>query len=136
MSRICNYLLWLALLLPALSLQAQELRHNAQYPDDPAFAPVPDSLKGLILKGEFNDSKIYPETRREWQVYVPVQYDGVTPACLLVGLDGILFNATTVLDNLIATGQMPVTIGVFVQPGVSYDAEGNVVSTTQPTVRK
>ena len=92
---------------------AQELRHNAQYPDDPASVPVADSLKGLILKGEFSDSKIYPQTRREWQVYVPVQYDGSTPACLLVGLDGTLFNATTVLDNLIACGQMPVTIGVL-----------------------
>ena len=127
MSRICKYLLCLALLMPAFSLPAQEMRHNAQYPDDPAFAPVPDSLKGLILTGEFNDSKIYPQTRREWKVYVPVQYDGVTPACLLVGLDGILFNATTVLDNLIATGQMPVTIGVFVQPGISYDEDGQVV---------
>ena len=109
------------------SANAQELRHNAQYPADPAFEPVADSLKGLILKGEWNESKVYPTTKREWQVYVPVQYDGVTPACLLVGLDGILFNATTVLDNLIASGEMPVTIGVFVQPGVSYDAEGNVL---------
>ena len=113
--------------LLALPAGAQELRHNAQYPDDPAFVPVADSLKGLILSGEFNDSKIYPATRREWKVYVPVQYDGTTPACLLVGLDGILFNATTVLDNLIASGEMPVTIGVFVQPGVSYDADGNVL---------
>ncbi|MGX8708291.1 MAG: hypothetical protein ACSW72_06010, partial [Bacteroidales bacterium] len=48
---------------------AQELRHNAQYPDDPAFVPVADSLKGVILSGEFNDSAIYPETRREWKVY-------------------------------------------------------------------
>lgn len=112
------------ILLPA---GAQEMRHNAQYPDDPAFSPVPDSLKGLIIKGEWNESKIYPATKREWQVYVPVQYDGVTPACLLVGLDGILFNATTVLDYLIARGEMPVTIGVFVQPGVSYDAEGKVL---------
>ena len=111
----------------SFTARAQELRHNAQYPDDPAFGAVADSLKGLIIKGEFSDSKIYPETRREWQVYVPVQYDGVTPACLLVGLDGILFNATTVLDNLIASGEMPVTIGVFVQPGVSYDADGSVL---------
>lgn len=127
MSKIYRWFLCLALLLPALFLQAQELRHNAQYPDDPAFAPVADSLKGLVLSTEFNDSRIYPETRRQVQVYVPVQYDGLTPACLLVGLDGILFNATTVMDNLIACGQMPVTIGVFVQPGVSYDADGNVV---------
>ena len=127
MVKIYRYFLPLAFLLTALTLPAQELRHNAQYPDDPAFVPVADSLKGLILQGEFNDSKIYPETRRTWQVYVPVQYDGVTPACLLVGLDGILFNATTVMDNLIASGQMPVTIGVFIQPGVSYDADGGVV---------
>ena len=106
---------------------AQELRHNAQYPDDPAFVPVADSLRGTILKGTFTDSDIYPQTRREWQVYVPVQYDGATPACLLVGLDGILFNATTVMDYLIARGEMPVTIGVFVQPGVSYDSDGNVL---------
>ena len=119
-------LITLALML-TVAAGAQELRHNAQYPDDPAFKPVADSLKGVILSGEFNNSKIYPETRREWKVYVPVQYNGVTPACLLVGLDGILFNATTVLDNLIASGEMPVTIGVFVQPGVSYDADGNVL---------
>lgn len=122
-----QFFLLLTVLLTLFSASAQELRHNAQYPDDPAFAPVPDSLKGLILQGEWNESTIYPETRREWKVYVPVQYDGATPACLLVGLDGILFNATTVLDNLIASGQMPVTIGVFVQPGVSYDAAGNVL---------
>ncbi len=115
------------LCLSALTAGAQEMRHNAQYPDDPAFVPVADAQKGCILKGVFTDSKIYPETRREWQVYVPVQYDGKTPACLLVGLDGILFNATTVLDNLIASGEMPVTIGVFVQPGVSYDADGHVL---------
>ena len=121
-----QFLITLALML-TVAAGAQELRHNAQYPDDPAFKPVADSLQGVILSGEFNHSKIYPDTRREWKVYVPVQYDGVTPACLLVGLDGILFNATTVLDNLIASGEMPVTIGVFVQPGVSYDADGNVL---------
>ena len=92
MLKIYKHLLLLALLMPALSLPAQELRHNAQYPDDPAFVPVADSLKGLILTTEWNDSRIYPETRRQVQVYVPVQYDGTTPACLLVGLDGILFN--------------------------------------------
>ncbi len=122
--RIITVILIALLALPA---GAQELRHNAQYPDDPAFVPVADSLKGLIITSEFTESQVYPETRREWKVYVPVQYDGVTPACLLVGLDGILFNATTVLDHLIASGEMPVTIGVFVQPGVSYDADGNVL---------
>ena len=127
MNRTKLSLLLLLFLILTSAAEAQELRHNAQYPDDPAFSPVADSLKGLIIRGEFINSSIYPETRREWQVYVPVQYDGQSPACLLVGLDGILFNASTVMDNLIACGQMPVTIGVFVQPGVSYDEDGNVL---------
>ncbi|MBR1538710.1 MAG: hypothetical protein IJ636_04305 [Bacteroidales bacterium] len=127
MMKINYYILFIFITCLSFTAGAQELRHNAQYPDDPAFVPVADSLRGLILKGEWNSSDIYPATRREWQVYVPVQYDGRTPACLLLGLDGILFNATTVLDNLIASGQMPVTIGVFVQPGVSYDEAGNVL---------
>jgi len=129
MKKNCKYHLFCILLLfiAAGTAGAQELRHNARYPDDPAFTPVVDSLQGLILKGIWDDSALYPETRREWQVYIPAQYDGKTPACLLVGLDGILFNATTVLDNLIASGEMPVTIGVFVQPGVSYDDDGAVL---------
>lgn len=108
-------------------LPAQELRHNAAYPADPAFTPVADSLRGTILEGEFNDSKIYPLTKRSYKVYVPVQYDGSAPACLLVGMDGILFQATTVMDYLIAHGEMPVTIGVFVTPGTTYDENGEVV---------
>ena len=42
-------------------------------------------------------------------------------------MDGILYDATTVMDNLIASGEMPVTIGVFVNPGVVYDEDGVVV---------
>ena len=42
-------------------------------------------------------------------------------------MDGILYDATTVMDNLIATGEMPVTVGVFVNPGVVYDEAGEVV---------
>src|SRR5262249_28233223 len=35
-----------------------------------------------------------------------------------VNQDGIQFNAPAVFDELIAKGEMPVTIGVFVRPGV------------------
>ncbi len=83
--------------------------------------------KGEIIDGVFNNSKIYPGTEREYKVYVPKQYDGTKPACLYMGLDGILYNAAAVMDTLIATGEMPVTIGVFVQPGVVKDAEGNII---------
>ena len=80
-----------------------------------------------VIRFAITDSDIYPGTEREVQVYVPKQYDGSQAACLLVCMDGILYDATTVMDNLIASGEMPVTIGVFVQPGVVRDEEGEVV---------
>ncbi len=74
-----------------------------------------------------SSSSVYPGTERDVEVYVPDAYDGRQPACLYVGLDGILCNATNVMDSLIAAGKMPVTIGVFIQPGVIKDSNGNVV---------
>lgn len=70
---------------------------------------------------------IYPGTTRTYQVYVPDQYDGQSPACLYVGLDGVLCNAPAVMDSLMAAGKMPVTIGIFLQPGVIRDAQGEVI---------
>ncbi len=72
-------------------------------------------------------TSLYPGTERDVEVYVPDAYDGRQPACLYVGLDGILCNAPNVMDSLIAAGKMPVTIGVFVQPGVIKDNAGNVL---------
>ena len=70
---------------------------------------------------------LYPGTQRTYQVYVPEQYTGHRPACLYVGLDGVLCHAPQVMDSLINAGLMPVTIGVFLQPGVISDADGNVL---------
>lgn len=80
-----------------------------------------------IIKGTLKSKLYYPGTEREIQVYVPDAYDASSPACLYVGLDGILCNAPNVMDSLIAVGKMPVTIGVFIQPGVIKDKDGNVV---------
>lgn len=81
----------------------------------------------VMISDTLTGSKIYPGTTHALQVYVPDQYDGKEPACLYVGLDGVLCNAPSVIDTLIAQGKMPVTIGVFVQPGVVTDALGSVV---------
>jgi enterochelin esterase family protein len=91
-------------------------------PDD-QYVPGPDSKpqdgvpRGKLTKYTWNDSKVYPGTTRNYWVYVPAQYDGGTPACLFVCQDGIMYNAPTVFDNLIHRKQMPVTIGLFIQPG-------------------
>ena len=81
----------------------------------------------IILDGTYKSNGYYPGTTRAFQVYVPEQYKADKPACLCVMLDGIKFHAPEVLDSLIASGDMPVIIAVFVNPGVIKDAQGNVI---------
>lgn len=82
--------------------------------------------RGTISRHVFSDSVVYPGTLHEYWVYIPAQYDpeGETPAALMVFQDGHAyvgddsnFRATTVMDNLIAAGDIPVTIGLFIEPG-------------------
>ncbi len=75
--------------------------------------------KGEVLNFKFDESEIYPGTTRDYAVYVPAQYDGKSPACVYICQDGVMYNAPAVFDELIHTGQMPVTIGVFIKPGVN-----------------
>jgi enterochelin esterase-like enzyme len=89
---------------------------------DSAVQPVPH---GEVKQGTFTTSKIFPDTTREFFVYVPKQYDGSKPACLMVFFDGAgfmkadgQFRVPVVFDNLIAKKEMPVTIAVAVNPGV------------------
>src|SRR5262249_62025182 len=58
-------------------------------------------------------------------VYGPAQYDEKKPACVMVFQDGGSyqdlkgsFRVPTVFDNLIHKKEMPVTIGIFINPGV------------------
>ena len=43
-----------------------------------------DVPHGELKKAVFDASKIFPGTTREYQVYVPKQYDAAKPACLMV----------------------------------------------------
>ncbi len=117
----------IAIILVSLSFADAQLKHNVKTPVDPATVQLPEGERGIVLDTVMYDSKAYPNTRRRVQVFVPVQYDASRPACLLVGLDGNLFNAITVMANLIKTGEIPVTIGVFVEPGVSFAPDGSVI---------
>lgn len=90
----------------------------------------PDSLrhdgvpKGEVTEYVWKNSKVFPGTIRRYYVYVPAQYDGSKAAALMVFQDGHAyinengdFRVSTVFDNLINKGDMPVTIGVFIDPG-------------------
>ena len=89
-----------------------------EYPLGADSQVQPGVPTGELLKFEFAQSQIYPGTTREVTVYVPKQYDPARPACVYLGQDGMQFNAPVVFDNLIAKGEMPVTVGVFITPGV------------------
>lgn len=80
-----------------------------------------------IVEGVLNDSRIYPGTVHTYSISIPEDYDGSKPACLYLGMDGISCNAPAHIDTLIASGDMPVTIGVYLQPGIVRDEAGNVI---------
>ncbi|HLL42185.1 MAG TPA: SMP-30/gluconolactonase/LRE family protein [Segetibacter sp.] len=88
------------------------------YSQDSASVEHAGVPKGEVLKLTFDKSKIFPGTWREYWVYVPTQYRPEKPACVYVNQDGIQWKAPTVFDNLIYNNEMPVTIGVFINPGV------------------
>ncbi|MEJ6723616.1 MAG: SMP-30/gluconolactonase/LRE family protein [Akkermansiaceae bacterium] len=94
---------------------------------------IPLLNAGTLTKHQFSDSKIFPGTTRDYWIYVPAQYDGSKPACLMVFQDGAGFvrnpgkegYVPDVFDKLIAAGEMPLTIGLFINPGVVPAANEN-----------
>ncbi|UFH56988.1 esterase family protein [Spirosoma sp. KNUC1025] len=89
-------------------------------PDSQRQAGVP---KGEVTKSVWK-SKVFPNTIREYYVYVPAQYNPQNPAALMVFQDGHTyvkedgdFRVPIVFDNLIHQKAMPVTIGLFINPG-------------------
>src|SRR4030095_8454212 len=99
---------------------------SENYPVDSASVTHLEIPKGEVIKLNFDSSKIFPGTTRDYWIYVPAQYKPEQPACVYVNQDGIQWNAPTVFDNLIYRKEMPVTIGVFVSPGrVPADSGSN-----------
>ena len=101
----------------AVTLAAPVLRAETEYPLTEDAQPHDGVPKGEVLKFTFAESKIFPGTTREYWVYIPKQYDPAKPACVFVCQDGVQYNAPVVFDNLIAKGEMPVTVGVFIMHG-------------------
>jgi enterochelin esterase-like enzyme len=114
-----------------LTVGAAFAQRGPQGPNTDAYYKLgPDSLpqegvpKGEI-KGPFTvPSNAYPGTQHTYWVYVPAQYDPAVPASLMVLNDGQAFKfetgdvrAQNVFDNLIYRREIPVMIGVFINPG-------------------
>jgi enterochelin esterase family protein len=90
----------------------------------PDSSPHPGVPEGKVVGPLTLASHVFPNTTRNYWVYVPAQYDASKPACLMIFQDGHYFvdlkadyRIPYVFDNLIYRREMPVTIGVFINPG-------------------
>ncbi len=112
------------LLVPCISLELL-----GQGLDD-LYKLGPDSLvqegvpQGKITGPHVVKSEAYPGTQHTYWVYVPAQYDPLVEASLMIYNDGQAFmnaegsiRAQNVMDNLIVRREIPVMIGVFINPG-------------------
>jgi enterochelin esterase family protein len=112
-------------------LSSATLAHAAEdYKLGPDSMEQPGVPKGTVTHGTWESRNVFPDTVRDDWVYVPAQYDGKTPACVMVFQDGKAyvdkkgsFRVPTVFDNLIHKGEMPMTIGIFVNPGNFHPAK-------------
>ena len=100
-------------------------------PDSQVQAGVP---KGEVTKYSWT-SQIFPGTVRDYWVYVPKQYDPAKAACVMVFQDGAGYvnpegnwRVPVVFDNLIHKKEMPVTVGIFINPGVVPAASDNALA--------
>lgn len=127
-----NYSLFIGLIGSALMLFAPVCEAQ-QKPTSETVTYSPDSERQTgVPKGEVTrhvwKSKVFANTIREYYVYVPAQYDSRNPAALMIFQDGHAyvkedgdFRVPIVFDNLIHQKAMPVTIGLFINPGQHGD---------------
>jgi enterochelin esterase-like enzyme len=124
------------LLVLVASAFAQETSPKLSLPKmpEPSFgadskekAGVP---RGKVTAFYFSDSKVFVGTKRRIHLYVPAQYDAKKETAVMVFQDGHTyvspkgeFRVTTVFDNLIAAGDMPPVIGIFIDPGHKGDPQ-------------
>ncbi len=110
-------------LLTALALVSAAQAGDDEYPLGPDSQRHDGVPRGQLTEGLWR-SKIFPDTVRRYAVYVPAQYRAEQPAAVMVFQDGHAylkedgeFRAPVVLDNLIHRGELPVIVGIFIDPG-------------------
>ena len=121
------------------------MRRPGEYPLMPDSLPQEGVPKGR-LEGPFEyHSKIIAGTVRRYWIFVPAQYNEKKPqpANVLVFQDGQRatradgqLRVPQVMENLIAKGQMPVTIGIFITPGNLSETYPDNLGMSNPNHRR
>ena len=122
--------------------QPADLSRPIRYAYGPDSSRQPGVPRGMIHECVWSASRVFPGTNRRYWVHVPAQYTASEPASLMVFQDGHMYldpegeiRGPVVFDNLIHRGEMPITIGVFVDPGepenrnAEYDAFSDAYAT-------
>ena len=113
-----------ALLITGASLIFATGANGEEYVLGADSLPQEGVPEGKVTQHTWDASQIYPGASHDYWVYVPAQYDDAEPAAVMVFQDGQGYvtrdgrvRVPTVFDNLIHRGEMPVTIGIFINPG-------------------
>jgi enterochelin esterase family protein len=98
---------------------------NYWTPDALEQANVP---KGKLTEKRVHTSKVYEGMKSDYWIYTPAQYNANTSAALMVWQDGEVnversgaSHTLNVIDNLTAQKRIPVTVNVFISPGMVGD---------------
>jgi enterochelin esterase-like enzyme len=112
---------FLPVLLAAFTVPVFAAGEFKAAPDHEERADVPH---GTVTAMPAWESQVFEGTTRDWWVYVPAQYKPGQPAAVMVFQDGHDYvnvkghwRVPIVFDNLIARGEMPPTIAIFLNPG-------------------
>ncbi|MEQ1839832.1 MAG: alpha/beta hydrolase-fold protein [Verrucomicrobiales bacterium] len=118
-------LLLTLLVFPTSLLISEDAPKPKEYPFGPDSERKEGVPQGKVTKHVWK-STVYPGTIRDYYVYVPAQYEpqGTEKAAVMVFQDGHAYvdekgqvRVPVVLDNLIAAGEVPVMIAIFINPG-------------------
>jgi len=111
-------------LIPLLFAASCALAIDDYKSDSPDQQEQPNVPHGTLTKMPPWQSKIFEGTTRDWSVYVPAQFKPDGSAALMVFQDGHDYANTKgnwrvpiVFDNLIARGELPPIVAVFINPG-------------------
>lgn len=97
---------------------------NGTTTEDGPYSLAPEAT-GAVTHGTMSATQTYHSEiygyEFEYRVYVPHKYTGDTPVALMVFQDGIAhyindIHADVAMDTLIESGEIPVAIGLFINP--------------------